>query len=98
MDTGIIMVDCKGLDLLAESTQEIDGLYARLTEARATDKVVVVHNIVWGDSGKASPFPVILTAPQADTYVCTAGTLRIHVTPADVVTIENIAPSNEGGN
>lgn len=97
MDAGIIMVDCKGLDLLAESTQEISGLYARLTEARATDKVVVAHNIVWGDSGKTSPIPVILTAPYENTYVCAASTLQIYVTSADVVTIENMAPSNEGG-
>ena len=95
MDAGIIMVDCKGLDLLAESTQEISGLYARLTEARATDKVVVAHNIVWGGTGKTSPIPVILTAPQANTYVCTAATLQICVTSADEVTIVNMAPSAE---
>lgn len=95
MDAGIIMVDCKGLDLLAESTQEISGLYARLTEARATDKVVVAHNVRWGDTGKTSPIPVILTAPQANTYVCTAATLQIWVTNTDEVTIVNMAPSGE---
>lgn len=95
MDAGIIMVDCKGLDLLADSTQEISGLYDRLTEARATDKVVVAHNVVWGDTGKTSPIPVILTAPQANTYVCTASTLQIWVTSADEVTIVNMAPSGE---
>lgn len=95
MDAGIIMIDCKGLDLLADSTQEISGLYGRLTEARATDKVVVAHNVVWGDSGKTSPIPVILTAPQANTYVCTSSTLQIWVTSTDEVTIVNMAPSGE---
>ena len=95
MDAGIIMVDCKGLDLLAESTQEISGLYARLTEARATDKVVVAHNIVWGDSGKTSPIPVILTAPEANLYIATASTLQIRVSSTDEVTIVNMAPAAE---
>lgn len=95
MDAGIIMVDCKGLDLLAESTQEISGLYARLTEARATDKVVVAHNIVWGDTGKTSPIPVILTAPEANLYIATASTLQIRVSSTDEVTIVNMAPSAE---
>ena len=95
MDAGIIMVDCKGLDLLAESTQEISGLYARLTEARATDKVVVAHNIVWRDSGKTSPIPVILTAPEANLYIATASTLQIRVSSTDEVTIVNMAPAAE---
>lgn len=98
MESGYIMIDCGGMDLMSESSQTITGLYARLTEARATDKVVVAHNIVWGDSGKTSPIPVILTAPYENTYVCAASTLQIYVTSADVVTIENMAPSNEGGN
>lgn len=89
MDAGIIMIDCKGLNLLAESTQEISGLYVRLTEARATGKVVVAYNVVWGDTGNTSPIPVMLTAPEANTYVCMISTLRIRVSSSDVVTIVN---------
>ena len=95
MESGYIMIDCKGLDLLAESTQEISGLYARLTEVRATDKVVVTHNLVWGDTGKTSPIPVILTAPEANLYVCTVSTLQIRVSSTDEVTIVNMTPSAE---
>ena len=98
MDAGIIMIDCKGLNLLAESTQEISGLYAQLTEARTTDKVVVAHNLVWGDTGKTSPVPVILTAPETNLYACTVSTLQIRVSNTDEVTIVNMAPSNEGDN
>ena len=98
MESGYIMIDCGGMNLTSESSQTITGLYARLTEARATDKMIVACNMVWGDTGAASPIPVIVTAPNANTYVCAASTLQIHVTSADVVTIENMAPSNEGGN
>ncbi len=98
MEFGYIMIDCGGLNLMSEASQTITGLYAQLTEARATDKMIVACNMAWGDSGKVPPIPVILTAPNASTYVCAAGTLQINVTSADVVTIENMAPSNEGGN
>lgn len=97
MEFGYIMVDCGGLNLMSEASQTIAGLYAQLTEARATDKMIVACNMVWGDSGEVPPIPVILTAPDASTYVCAAGTLQIRVTSADVVTIVNMAPSNEGG-
>lgn len=98
MESGYIMIDCGGLNLMSESSQTITGLYARLTEARATNKMIVACNMVWGDSGKVSPTPVIMTNPYENTYVCATSTLKIHVTSADVVTIENMAPSNEGGN
>lgn len=94
MEFGYIMIDCGGLDLTSESTQTIAGLYARIAEARATDKMIVACNMVWGDSGEVPPTPVILTAPNASTYVCAAGTLQINVTSADVVTIVNMTPSN----
>ena len=88
MEFGYIMIDCGGLDLMSETSQTITGLYAQLTEARATDKMIVACNMVWRDSGEVPPIPVILTAPNASTYVCATSTFQIHVTSADVVTIE----------
>ena len=98
MESGYIMIDFGGMDLTLESSQTIAGLYARIAESRATGKMIVACNMVWGDTGAASPIPVIVTAPETNTYVCAASTLQIHVTSADVVTIENMAPSNGGGN
>lgn len=89
MEFGYIMIDCGGLDLTSEASQAIAGLYAQLTEARATDKMIVACNMVWGDSGKVPPIPVTLTAPEANTYVCMISKLQIRVTSADVVTIVN---------
>lgn len=89
MEFGYIMIDCGGLNLTSEASQTIAGLYAQLTEARATDKMIVACNMVWGDSGKVPPIPVILTAPEANTYVCMISTLQIRVSSADVVTIVN---------
>lgn len=94
MESGYIMIDCGGMDLTSESTQTIAGLYARIAEVRATDKMIVACNMVWGDTGVASPIPVIVTAPETNTYVCMACTLQIRVTSSDVVTIVNMTPSN----
>lgn len=97
MESGYIMIDCGGLDLTSESTQTIAGLYARIAEARATDRMIVACNMVWGDTGAASPIPVIVRASEAsetNTYVCMACTLQIRVSSSDTVTIVNMAPSN----
>lgn len=96
MESGYIMIDCKGFDLLSESAVTIDGLFDRLTEAMKTGKVVIAHNLEW-DGEKTSPCPVFVTKPDAR-YCCTAATLQIWVTNEDSVSVVNLAQSNEGGN
>lgn len=96
MESGYIMIDCKGFDILSKSAVTIDGLFDRLTEAMKTGKVVIAHNLEC-DGGKTSPCPVFVTKPDAR-YCCTAGTLQIWVTNEDSVSVVNLAPSNEGGN
>lgn len=91
MESGTIMIDCKGFDLLSESAVTIDGMFNRLTEAMTTGKVVVAHNIKW-DGDITSPCPVFVTKPDTR-YCCTAATLQIWVTAEDSVTVTNLAPS-----
>lgn len=91
---GYIQVDCKGLDLLAESAQTINGLYNEIQEAIATGKPMYATNLVWGDVSAISPVQVF--SVQWDGYVIlTASTLQVIVTTEDSVTINNLAPSNE---
>lgn len=96
MESGYIMIDCKGFDILSESAVTIDGLFDRLTEAMKTGKVVIAHNLE-RDGKKTSPCPVFVTKPDAR-YCCTVTTLQIWVTNEDSVSVVNLAPSNEGGN
>ena len=94
MKGGYVLVDCKGLDLLAETTQTITGLYAKVKAAKATGKMIIAENMVWGDDGTISPVHVF-AIDMGSTYgiYCTTSTLQIRISPADVVTIVNMIPS-----
>ena len=95
MKAGYVLVNCSGLDLLSESTQTISGLYAKLVAAMKTGKMIIAENMIWGDDGIISPVHVF-AIDMGSTYgiYCTASTLQIRVSPLDVVTIVNMAPSN----
>ena len=95
MKGGYVLVDCKGLDLTSEDTQTFTGLYAKIKKAMATGKLIIAENMVWGSDGTISPVHVF-AIDMGSTYgiYCTASTLQIRVSPADVVTIVNMAPSN----
>lgn len=90
---GYIIIDCKGLDLLAESAQTISGLYQTVQDAIASGKPLYATNMVWGEVSPVSPVQVFTV--QFDGYVVvTASTLQVIVTSADSVTINNLAPAN----
>lgn len=95
MKGGYVLVDCKGLDLTSESTQTITGLYAKVKAAMATGKMIIAENMIWGDDGTISPVHVF-AIDMGSTYgiYCTASTLQIRISPADVVTIVNMAPAD----
>lgn len=89
---GYISIDCKGLNLLAEEAQTIDGLYNEIQEAIATGKPMYAINMVWGDVSAISPVQVF--SVQWDGYVIlTSSTLQVIVTTEDSVTINNLAPA-----
>ena len=94
MKGGYVLVDCTGLDLLSETTQTISGLYNKVKAAMATGKMIIAENMIWGDDGYISPISVfgIDMGPSYGIYL-TASTLQIRVSPANVVTIVNMAPS-----
>ena len=93
MKGGYVLVDCKGLDLLSESTQTITGLYAKVKAAMATGKMIIAENMVWGSGKPISPVAAF-GIDMGSTYgiYVTASTLQIRVSPSDVVTIYNMAP------
>lgn len=91
---GYIQVDCKGLDLLAESAQTINGLYNEIQEAIETGKPMFATNLVWGDVSDISPVQVF-SVQWSGYVILTASTLQVIVTTEDSVTINNLAPANE---
>ena len=91
MKSGIFMVDCGGLNLLAESPQTITGLYERVKTALKTNKPVFAYNIFFGSNNPMTPIGVMVNfeSSDSDLLICTASTLQIRITSADVVTIVN---------
>ena len=89
---GYISIDCKKLNLLAQDSQTIDGLYNEIQKAIATGKPMYATNLVWGDVSAISPLQVF--SVQWDGYVIlTSSTLQVIVTTEDSVTINNLAPA-----
>lgn len=92
--SGYVMIDCGGLNLLAESSQTIKGIYEKAEAAMHTGKTVLAANCVWGTGVAITPIAVLLTTPAGPgTIVATASTLQIWITSEDAVTISNMAPS-----
>lgn len=94
MNGGYIMIDCKGMNLLAQSSQTITGLHARITEAVKSGKPIIACNCNYGANTPLSPFAVMVSK-DSTTYVCTASIYQFSVTSADAVTVTNLTDTAE---
>lgn len=86
---GYIMLDCVGLNLLAETSQTIAGLYTTVQTAMRTGKPIYAYNVKWGNLD-ITPIHVFAIQLTATTITCTASTLQVVITSADVVTVNNL--------
>ena len=87
MNGGYFMIDCKGMNLLAETSQTISGLYAQLEKALSIMKPVFANNVMWG-TVPMTPIPVMVNT-ESGVFICTSSTLQIRVASNDAVTIVN---------
>lgn len=92
MNGGYYMVDLKGLDLTADSTQTISGLFADMKKGIASGKPLVGYNAVWGDNSDSPMTPICFFAQQwsENLVVGTASILNISCTNQDVVTVTSL--------
>lgn len=89
MNGGYAMVDCKGLNLLAQSSQTIDGLYATCEEAYNSGKAILAYNCVYGTGVPTTPIQVF-AIKESGTLIFTASILQIRVTNDDAVSIVSL--------
>lgn len=89
MNGGYAMVDCKGLNLLAQSSQTIDGLYAACEEAYNSGKTILAYNCVYGTGVPVTPITVF-AIKESGTFIFTASILQIRVASNDAVTIVSL--------
>lgn len=94
MNGGYTMIDCKGMNLLAQSAQTISGLYANCVKALATGKPVIANNCVYGTGVQMTPIPVFAII-EAGTIIFTSSILQVRIASNDSVTIVSLLPANE---
>ena len=97
MNGGYIMIDCKKLNLLSQSTQTISGLYNAVKEAMETGKPIFANNLLYGENYPISPVHVFgkFDGSEDEYIVLTASILQVWVKNDDTVTIASLIPSNE---
>lgn len=86
---GYVMVDCKKVNLLAQSAQTITGLYDACNEAIKTGKPVLACNCEYGEGVPMTPISVMMIE-EAGVIIATASILQVRVASNDAVTIESL--------
>ena len=86
MNGGYVMIDCKKMNLLAQSTQTISGLYAKCVDALKTGKPIIANNCEYGEGVPMTPIPVFAIIEDS-TVIFTASILQIRVSSDDSVAI-----------
>lgn len=93
MNGGYIMIDCKKLNLLSQSTQTISGLYAAAKAAYESGKPIIACNAEYGEGVPLTPIPVFAIL-EAGVYIFTASILQIRVNESNQAWIVPLIQNN----
>lgn len=89
MNSGYIMVDCKELNLLADSSQTVDGIYDASIAAVESGKHIIACNCEYGEDVPVTPIPVFAII-EAGVVIFTSSILQVRVAPDDSVTVVSL--------
>lgn len=89
---GIAYIDCKGMNLLAETTQTISGLFEQCKAAIGNQKIIVATNCVYGTGVPLTPIPVF-AIEEGGRFCLSASILQVWVNSDDEVTIVSLIGS-----
>ena len=92
MNGGYVMLDAAGIDLTAQSSKTVSGMFAKCQEVFDTGKPVFAYNLEWGTGSNQalSPLPVFLQKWSSTLFVATCSILKVTVTNEDSVTVESL--------
>lgn len=91
--TGYILVDLTGIDLAAESAATVSGAYAKVSEAIATNKPIIIEGLINDDISISPVSAVVYT--DTDGIEIEFNTTKITISSADSVTIDTLIPDPE---
>lgn len=87
--TGYVVVDCTGIDLLADSKVTVIGIYEKVKAAYETGKPMFACNCEYGTGVHMTPVPVMAII-EAGVYIMTNSILQVRVDNEDGVTIVSL--------
>ena len=86
---GYAVVDCTGVNLLAQASATVTGLYAKCKAAYDSGKPILAINCEYGTGVHVTPFNVFGII-ESGVYIFTSSILQVRVDSDDSVTIVNI--------
>ena len=86
---GYIMVDCSGVNMLADSTQTIAGLYDKVKAAYESGKPILAINCEYGSGVHLTPIPVFMIK-QGTAFCGSSSILQMWVDEDNTVRIVNL--------
>lgn len=86
---GYVMIDCKKMNLLSQTSQEINGLYNEVKKAMALGKPIQAYNCEYGTGVPMTPIEVF-AIEEDGLLICTASILQIRIASNDTVTITSL--------
>lgn len=87
--TGYVVVDCTGIDLLAQSKKTVSGIFAQVKAAYESGKPIFASGCEYGSGVPITPMQVMCLA-QGGQYCLTASIIQVWVDADDGVTIVSL--------
>lgn len=89
VQSGYVIVDCKGVNLLAGEKVTVDGIFDASKNAINTGKMILAANCQYGEGVPMTPIPVF-AIKEGDYFIFTASILQIVVEEDDGVTVRSL--------
>lgn len=86
---GYVMIDCKKMNLLSQTSQEVDGLYNGVKKAMALGKPIQAYNCEYGTGVPMTPIEVF-AINEDGLLICTASIIQIRIASDNTVTITSL--------
>lgn len=86
---GYVLVDCQGLNLLAQESQTIAGIYAACNDAVKSGKPIITTNCEYGEDVPMTPISVMAIIEDG-VIIFTASILQIRVSSDDSIVITSL--------
>lgn len=96
MNGGYVMIDATGVDLLAESSKTVAGIYNKFLKALQSGKPILAYGATYDTAG-SSPIAVNVI-PASNALTVYTGVYSIAISNADAVAVTNLTASSTKSN